>query len=114
MAIASVLEYKKALTDSGLNLDYLIDNFKVIETRVERTLPDCSNITRFHYKKEKEDGGYVEHQLWSPTCSGVSMDFKLYHNNFEDEKTDTLHGTAFEIPKTRLSQTALPWNGFKL
>ncbi len=76
-ALAKALRYQGTQAD----LNYLLDQFPVPTTRVDRTLPGMSRVSYFENRRDVP-GGYEFRAFWLPTCGGVAMDFNLGPGNF--------------------------------
>jgi len=114
LAIANILEYKMSFTRSGLNLDFMVNNFQVPEKLVDRTLPGRSHVKRFQHKKEFDDGSSETRRLWLPSCGGVTIELDIATADFIHEKSGNLNKIKNRILNTRPSSKTLSWTGFKL
>jgi len=81
-ALAKALRYQKTQAD----LNYLLDQFPVPTTKVDRTLPGMSRVSYFENRRDVP-GGYEFRAFWMPTCGGVAMDFNLGPGNFKRAPT---------------------------
>ena len=88
VALAKIMKLKAPHEKVGLSLDYLLNQYPILEKKVETYLPGRSNIN--HYKRQRESvEGYQVSQLWLPSCGGVSMDMEVGPQHFKKEKNDS-------------------------
>lgn len=109
VAFTRIMKHKDAITESGINLDYFVDQYPIENTPVSRILSGISNIKEFTHKSETE-GGYSVLYLWLPSCGGVSIDIDIKERNIVRDKTRTLIKLKETILKARPSINSLYWD----
>lgn len=82
VALARTVRYRDAVTESGLNINWLLDNFQLPETEVQDTVPGHSNVHLYDYR-QAVSGGYVIGALRLPSCGGVEMDVNVDERTFQ-------------------------------
>jgi len=108
VALSRILKYRKALSEAGINLDYLMNQFPVQDTHVERTLPGISNIKEFSNRKDTKVG-YEVLYLWLPSCGGVEININVKEDSFVLDKTGGIANIRKAIIKARPSADSLYW-----
>lgn len=81
VGLSAAMKFRGAPTAAGLDLDVLLDDYRVAPVAVAPVLPGRSNIVRYSHRDE-EPGGYSEFKLLLPSCGGVEMDIRLSEQNF--------------------------------
>ena len=109
VALAKLMKFKDVILESGLSLDYLLEEYPVKRVPVNRKLPGVSNVKDFIYKKEFT-GGYRKSYLCIPSCGGVSIDIKVDSHMIIKDNTGKLFKLKKLILKTRPSFEALFWD----
>jgi hypothetical protein len=109
VALARIMKHKNAITEAGLNLDYLMNNYPIESTPVNHTLPGISNIKEFKHKTEIR-GGYSMLYLWLPSCGGVSIDIDVKDNSIAMDRTGSLSAMRTSVLNTRPSPNTLYWD----
>ena len=109
VALAKLMKFKDVILESGLSLDYLLEEYPVKRVLVNRKLPGISNVKDFIYKKEFT-GGYRESYFCIPSCGGVSIDIKVDSHMIIKDNTGKLFKLKKLILKTRPSFEALFWD----
>jgi hypothetical protein len=82
ITLAKLMKYRNSATEAGLNLDYLLFQFPVKNTSVNRTLSGISNIRRFQHRDESIS---TTSYLYMPSCGGVSMDINIKDDDFKKD-----------------------------
>jgi hypothetical protein len=113
VALAKILFF---MTDSlgvdiGADLEYLLNQFPIAVSPVDRKLPGRSRVRRFEERKDFS-GGYQIYKLWLPSCGGVTIEIKISKDNFVEVKTGDrgLAAIKAEVIKARPSPDALFWD----
>ncbi len=109
VALARIMKHRNAVSEAGISLDYLLNQYPVTNTSVSRTLSGISNIKEFKYKSETH-GGYSVLYLWLPSCGGVSIDINIKDKDIALDKTKTLFEIKKSILDTRPSPDTLYWD----
>jgi hypothetical protein len=109
VALAKILKFKSPHEKIRLDIDYLLNQYPVSSTTVDKFLPGRSNVKGFKHRKEYE-GGYSNYQLWIPSCGGVSIEIEANRENFSQSQTSRLHGLKNPVLKNRPSPSALTWD----
>ena len=109
VTLAKLMNEKEVLSEAGLDLDYLLNQFSIMKTLVDSTLPGLSNVKRLEHRRDFS-GGYEIAQLALPSCGGVSIDIKIKNKDFVKDKTVQLPVVRETVLKTRSSQDALFWD----
>lgn len=109
VALAKVMRHKDALSEAGVNLDYLLNRYPIRRTYVNRTLPGLSHVKGFEHRRDFP-GGYQIAQLSLPSCGGVSIDIRISKANFVRDKTGRLLELRQAVLKARPSLDALYWD----
>ena len=73
MSFATIMETRKAVSKARLSLDYLLYEYPLQNTPVDRTLPGVARVPNFEYRTETEKGTLLT-RLWIPMCGGVGVD----------------------------------------
>ena len=109
VALARIIKYKKAISEAGINLDYLLNECPIQNIHVNRTLPGISNIKEFTHKSETR-GGYSVLYLWLPSCGGVSIDLKITENNISKDGSGRMARMRNAVLSARQSYHSLFWD----
>lgn len=109
VALARIMKYKNAIAESGINLDYLMNDYPVEKTPVNRNLPGISNIKEFKHKSETQ-GGYSILYLWLPSCGGVSIDIDIKDSYIAMDRAGNLNALRTSVLKNRSSADILSWD----
>jgi hypothetical protein len=109
VALARIMKQKDALSESGIRLEYLLDQYPIKNTAVSRNLPGISNIKEF---KQKSDipRGYSMVYLWLPSCGGVNIDIRIKDNDIVRDGTGGLLKTRASVLKARPTPETLSWD----
>lgn len=106
VALARAMNYKNAFSETGINLHYLLDEYPVEETYVDRTLSGISCVKNCEIGR----GSNNTVKLWLPSCGGVSMDIKITKNNFVPDETGKILEIKKAIIRGRPAPNALYWD----
>ena len=109
VTLAKLMNDKEVLSEVGLDLDYLMNQYPVSEIRVDRTLPGLSNVKNLEHRRDFP-GGYETVELTIPSCGGVSIDLTIKNKDFIKDRTVQLPTVRETVLKTRSSQDALFWD----
>jgi hypothetical protein len=109
VALAKILKLKSPHTEIGLNLDYLLNQFPVPSTLVDKYLPGRSNVKGFKHRKDL-DRGYHTYQVWLPTCGGVAIDIDINQNDLNTDQTNSLKQLKKIVFRKRPSSDTLAWD----
>jgi hypothetical protein len=111
VAVAMLMHDRNATVKAGLDLDYLLNEYPVAESKVDRTLDGRSHVKEFMHR-EDFDGGYSELHLWLPSCGGVGIEINPKKAEYKKgpqviKELDSITKRVFE---TRPGANALNWN----
>jgi len=109
VALARIMKWKDALSNAGIDLDYLLDSVQIPETRVARQLPGRSNVKGFEHRRNFGDG-YQITRLQLPSCGGVGIEITLSQRNFLKDTTGRLAELRAMVLKARPTPDTLSWN----
>lgn len=109
VSLAKMMKYRNAASEAGLSLDYLLNQYPVKITLVNRTLPGLSNVKEFQHKEEFP-GGYRIAYLWLPSCGGVSIDTIIKDSNIARDSTGSLAVDGGKVLKAKPSPDSLYWD----
>jgi len=79
VAIAKIIEFKKL--ENSLNLKYLLEDFNILKTKVDKQLPGRSAVKNFDHRKELPNG-YQSIHIILPSCGGVDVSIKTTNSQF--------------------------------
>ncbi len=108
VALAKIMKYKDAVSDAGIDLDYLLESVQIHQTRVARQLPGRSNVKGFEHKQEFANG-YRINRLWLPSCGGVGIEITFSQRNFLKDTSGRLAELKAMVLKARPTPDALVW-----
>lgn len=109
VSLAKIMKYRNAASEAGLSLDYLLNQYPVKNTPVNKTLPGLSNVKKFQHKEELS-GGYSIAYLWLPSCGGVSIDTIIKDSNIARDSTGSLPKTKKVVIKAKPYPDSLYWD----
>ena len=109
VALAKIMKYQDVPSEAGLNLNYLLNRYRVRRTHVNRTLPGLSHVKGFEHRRDYP-GGYQIARLSLPSCGGVSIDIRISKANFVRDKTGTLFELRQAVLTARSSPDSLYWH----
>ncbi|MDI6808733.1 MAG: DUF1598 domain-containing protein [Candidatus Eisenbacteria bacterium] len=109
VALTKIMKEKDAITESGMNLDYLMNNYPVSGAQVDETLPGIQNMKEFSDTTWTKDG-YITHYVWLPTCGGVSIDAKIQGKDIVWDKTGRLLEIRKNVLSARRTSDAVSWD----
>ena len=109
VALTKIFKYKQALAQAGLTLTYLLDDYQITHTVVERQMPGYANVIDFE-ERLKTDRHDQSMRMYLPSCGGVGMGIHLSNDNFIPDKTGIARRLKQRSLHTRPSQTALFWD----
>jgi len=109
VTLAKLMNEKEVLSEAGLDLDYLLNQFSIMKTLVDSTLPGLSNFKRLEHRRDFS-GGYEIAQLALPSCGGVSIDITINVENLVKDKTGQLLKLQETVLKARVSPDTLYWD----
>jgi len=109
VSLAKLMKFKKAHSEAGISLDYLIDQYFIESTPVSPTLPGISNIEEFKNITETQEG-YIEFYLWLPSCGGVAIDINIKETDIESDKTESLLEIKSSVLSSRPSPDSCSWD----
>ena len=109
VSLAKIMKYRNAASEAGINLDYLLNQYPVKITQVNRTLPGLSNVKEFQHKEELPDGYSIAY-LWLPSCGGVSVDITIKDSDIARDSTGSLRETKKYVLKAKPSPDSLYWD----
>ncbi|TKJ36896.1 hypothetical protein CEE37_14365 [candidate division LCP-89 bacterium B3_LCP] len=108
VALANMIEHKKSRREAGLDLDFLLNDFPVMETRVAERPEGQPAVKEFKYKREVP-GGYEIVQFWSPSCGGVGIDIRGNDEDFSRLPAESSHRIRQSVVMDRPSRKYLTW-----
>ena len=108
VALARIMKRKNALSESGLKLDYLFDQYPIPNTAVSRSLLGVSSAKEFRHRTEMP-GGYRELYLWLPSCGGVGIDIQIKDKDISRDNTGGLRQQRAAALKARPNTGSLSW-----
>ena len=73
VALAKLMRQQNCTEVAGLDLSYLLYEYKIATYRVSQSLPGRSNVKEFTHRREY-DGGYGELHFWLQNCGGVKIE----------------------------------------
>lgn len=109
VALAKVMKHKDTPSEARLSLYYLLNQYPIEKTHINRTLPGLSHVKGFEHRRDLP-GGYQIAQLRLPSCGGVSIDIRISKANFVRDKTGKLLELRQTVLKLRPSSDALYWD----
>lgn len=109
IALVRAINHENAISKAGINLHYLLDQYPITETYVDRTLPGISHVKSCEISHDSH-GSCSIGKLWLPSCGGVSMDIKTTEDNFVQDKTGEILEIKKTIIKGKPSPDALYWD----
>lgn len=104
VAVARLLK----LHTEGQGLTYLLDEYRVLETEVERSLPGISNVKTYTYRRE-HSGGWREAHIWLPSCGGVNIDIEVKLEDLKPVSGGQLTAIRDALRRDRPSRDVLGW-----
>jgi len=107
VALVKIMKYNKV--ENTVNLDYLLNDYKVSTTKVKRTLPGISRIEKFEHRREYEDS-YEIYKLWLPSCGGVGIDIEVDQSTLIKDIENKLNKLEQRILQSRPADNALFWD----
>lgn len=109
VALAKLMKYKNAVSEAGISLDYLLNQYPIRTTSVGRTLPGRANVREFNQRTETAEG-YNELFLWLPSCGGVGIDISIKDSTIMRDRTGSLLEIKGSVINTRPSPDTLYWD----
>ncbi|MFO7889182.1 MAG: DUF1598 domain-containing protein [bacterium] len=88
VSIAGILEYKNTGSIEQ-RLNYLLNEFSLPQTQVNRSLPGQSAIREFEHREELANGYSVLH-MWLPSCGGVDINIQIDKNSFQSPADNSI------------------------
>ncbi len=107
VALVRAINYENAISKAEINLHYLLDEYPIAETYVDRTFSGISCVKSCEIGRGSHNN---ISKLWLPSCGGVSMDIKITKDNFMPDKTGEILKLKKTIIKGRPSPNALYWD----
>lgn len=89
VAIAKGMQYDNTLSNTGLNLDYLLNKYPVNPARVPQTLPGITEVKKIEIKQTNRNI-----YLWLLSFGGVDMDIKIDAKNWKKTTGGTSGGST--------------------
>jgi hypothetical protein len=112
VALAKIIDLKSADAKAGLDLSYLMDEYRVQMVPVKRQLEGRSSVKGFEHRRDY-NGGYQIARLWLPSCGGVSIEIEVSQENFFKDPADHKPSEIREkVLDTRPSPEVLFWDFF--
>lgn len=109
VALARIMKHRNTITEAGIDLDYLMNQYPIERTLVDRTLPGISNVKEFNYRSETQ-GGYSVLYLWLPSCGGVSIDIDIKNSSFAMDRSGSIGSMRKGVLNARPSPDTLYWD----
>lgn len=109
VSLAKMMKYRNAASEAGLSLDYLLNQYPVKSTQVNRTLPGLSHVKEWQHKEKLPDG-YRITTLWLPSCGGVSADINIRESNIASDRTGSLCKTKEAVLKAKPAPESISWD----
>nr|VFK32295.1 MAG: Protein of unknown function (DUF1598) [Candidatus Kentron sp. MB]VFK35280.1 MAG: Protein of unknown function (DUF1598) [Candidatus Kentron sp. MB]VFK77179.1 MAG: Protein of unknown function (DUF1598) [Candidatus Kentron sp. MB] len=107
-ALAQIMRAKAVDRTVGLELNYLLEEFRLPRTPVNRQLPGRSALKQFQHRQELENG-YREVRLWMPSCGGVGIEIPPSSNAFVHDRYGFLHTVKTRVQSARSDNSMLAW-----
>ncbi len=109
VALARIMRELDALSMTGLNLGYLLDQHPIRTVEVESAVMGISNVKRFSHKISRAD--YVEtYELALPSCGGVTMDIVVNDEILVEDDSGQLAELTRTVLDKRSRGDALFWD----
>jgi len=109
VAISRIMKQKDAISEAGINLNYLLDRCPIQNIQVNHTVPGISSIKEFISKSETQ-GGYSILYLWLPSCGGVSIDLEISDKDIRKDRNGRIVRLRDAVLSLRLSDDSLFWD----
>ena len=109
IALVKIMKHRSALTQAGLDLSYLLNEFRVPEKHVDPQLAGHPNVLKFD-KRVRTSRGYSDIHLKLPSCGGVGIDPKITPENFVPDETGRLAELTDTVLTARPATDSLFWN----
>lgn len=109
VALARIMKHKDAISEAGLNLDYLLNECPIQNIHVSHTLPGISNIKEIEHRSETQ-GGYSVLHLWLPSCGGVSIDVAIKDSDIIKDRSGKMSIIRDAVLGARRSNNSLVWD----
>ncbi|MFB3895389.1 MAG: DUF1598 domain-containing protein [bacterium] len=87
VAIAKGMQYDNALSTAGLNLDFILNKYRINPARVPQTLSGITEVKQIEIKQTNR-----EIYLWLLSFGGVDMDIKIDPKNWKKPTGGTSGG----------------------
>jgi hypothetical protein len=108
VALAKILKLKKVPEDSGVNLNYILDQYQVDQVPVAHEVPGRSRVQKFVHKEQNERFIRTA-KLLLPSCGGVGIDIKVVRENFRPDREKRCSRTKQTVMAARPGPQALSW-----
>jgi len=108
VAMAKILKLHKVSEDSGVNLNYLLDQYPVDQVPVTCEVPGRSRVQKFVHE-EKNERFIRTAKLLLPSCGGVGIDIKVARENFRPDPEKRCARTKQIVLAARPAPQALSW-----
>lgn len=104
VALSKIIKFRRALSKAKLNLDYVLNHFKITKRDVSPVLSGRSNVMR-----EEVTSGDDIAMFWIPTCGGVDMGVEISEESLEKDTSGDLSRLKSVILGSRPSKDSLSW-----
>ncbi|MBM3298956.1 MAG: DUF4384 domain-containing protein, partial [Deltaproteobacteria bacterium] len=104
VALARVMNLKRAAEASGVQLDYLLSEYPVNAVPVSETLPGLSNVNELKHRKRN-----MEYYFCLKNCGGVSMDIPMNDKVFVPAKQEVSSAIAKDVISARPASDTFFW-----
>lgn len=108
VALAKIMENRRPHQAVGLNIDDLLERFRIREESLKPTLPGRSHVKRYEHRQDYE-GGYSIAQLWLPSCGGVEIRISMQNAIIEHPISGDIVNQKIEVRKKSNGRT-LTWD----
>lgn len=109
VALAKMIKFKASDEQAGLDLNYLLEEFPLVDIIVDENLPGRSAVKEFYHRQDFADG-YQESRLWLPSCGGVSIEMNVNASQFHNGYPQLLEKIKTAIHRSRPSNEATTWD----
>jgi hypothetical protein len=109
VALCKIMKFKSPHKEVGLDLGYLLEDYRISKTYVKQELPGRSNVKGFEYRRDFSRG-YQIIRFWLPSCGGVGIEIEVSQMDFVKDTTRRLSELRVKVLKTRPSPNILSWN----
>lgn len=97
VSLAQAMKFRDAISQTGIDLDFLMTQYAISETQVPQTLPGIANVKEFSHKANIPGGMSIAY-LCLPSCGGVSIDIKASNGDFvKREAFDPTSSAHFRV-----------------